>query len=217
MSPTDQQAETATTCGRAGPHLEPIDRKSLNLPNLITSSRFVLALVVFVLIDITGYELTAAGVFVLAAGSDALDGYVARRYGMVTTLGRILDPFVDKFIICGAFVFLLEKNTTIVEINSGVTSWIVAIVIGREMFVTSLRGFMEQQGVDFSATSIGKWKMILQCSAVTVCLLGLSPRVGGPAFYLLRDAMLWLMVAVTAWSGVVYGWRAVVLLRRPSE
>jgi CDP-diacylglycerol--glycerol-3-phosphate 3-phosphatidyltransferase len=183
-------------------------RDALNLPNLITLSRLVLAVVLFCLIYIDGWWRTAAVLFVAAAATDALDGYIARRYGLITVLGRILDPFVDKIIVCGAFVFLLEHD-------SGVNAWMVIIVIGREMFVSSLRGFLEQQGKDFSANWVGKSKMLLQCVAVTASLLSLSPEVHAavPQVNLIRDVLLWTAVGVTAYSGWVYAARAVQLLR----
>lgn len=187
------------------------DRKALNAPNLITFSRLVLAIVLFWMIYVEGLWLSAAAVFVVAAATDFLDGYIARKYGMVTVLGRILDPFVDKFIIVGAFVFLLEK-----KLDSGVNSWMVIIVIGREMFVTTLRAFLEQQGRDFSAAWSGKIKMALQCVALTASLLSLSPQVDSSTFNIIRDVLLWSAVAVTAYSGIEYTARAAKLLREPA-
>lgn len=199
-----------------------LDRRSLNLPNLITVSRLVLAVVLFSLIYATGFWITAAVLFVVAAATDVLDGYIARRYGMITALGRVLDPFVDKIIVCGAFIFLLGKKSppleTGAEISSGVNAWMVVIVVGREMFVSSLRGFLEQQGKDFSASLSGKLKMATQSTAVTLSLLSLSPRVSSPTFILVRDFLLWAAVAVTLWSGLVYVWRAGKLLAaEPAE
>jgi len=192
-----------------GPQMpEPIDGRSLNLPNLITLSRLGLAVVLFWLIYVEGFWISAAVLFVVAAATDAIDGYVARKYGQVTTLGRILDPFVDKIIVCGAFVFLLEKKA-----DSGVNSWMVMSVIGREMFVTGLRSFLEQAGKDFSAAFIGKAKMALQCVAITLSLLSLSPEVGNPTFNFCRDIVLWAAVAVTVYSGLSYAVRGFQMLR----
>jgi CDP-diacylglycerol--glycerol-3-phosphate 3-phosphatidyltransferase len=194
----------------------PIDANALNLPNLITVSRLVLAFVLFGMISYGGLWLAATAVFVVAAATDAVDGYLARRYGMVTTLGRILDPFVDKIIICGAFIFLLEKSaTTSHELSSGVGPWMTLIVIGREMFITGLRAILEQQGKDFSASMSGKIKMVTQCFAVGACLLSLSPSVASawPWFTILRDVLLWTAVAFTLGSGVLYIRRAAQLLR----
>lgn len=193
----------------AGPQMpEPIDGRSLNLPNLITLSRLGLAIVLFWLIYVEGFWISAAALFVVAAATDAIDGYIARKYGQVTTLGRILDPFVDKIIVCGAFVFLLEKKA-----DSGVNSWMVMSVIGREMFVTGLRSFLEQAGKDFSAAFIGKAKMALQCVAITMSLLSLSPEVGSPTFNFYRNIVLWAAVAVTVYSGLSYAVRGFQMLR----
>ena len=193
----------------AGPQMpEPIDGRSLNLPNLITLSRLGLAVILFWLIYVEGFWITAAVLFVVAAATDAIDGYIARKYGQVTTLGRILDPFVDKIIVCGAFVFLLEKKA-----DSGVNSWMVMSVIGREMFVPGLRSFLEQSGKDFSAAFIGKAKMALQCVAITMSLLSLSPEVGNPTFNFYRNIVLWAAVAVTLYSGLTYAIRGFQMLR----
>ena len=99
-------------------HPAVIDRDSLNLPNLITLSRLLLAFVLFALIYVEALWITAAVLFVVAAATDALDGYIARKYGTITALGRILDPFVDKIIVCGAFVFLLDKKV-FVDLETG--------------------------------------------------------------------------------------------------
>ena len=208
QSGAPNEAETADQT----PRVAPIDRRSLNLPNLITVSRLGLAGFLFLLIDQTEQWLGAACLFVFAASTDAVDGYVARKYGQVTTLGRILDPFVDKIIVCGTFVFL-QANQEL----SGVTPWMVTIVVGREMFVSSLRGFLEQQGLDFSADWAGKIKMILQCIAVTASLLSMSPQLEAPSLSQLRDILLWSAVGVTAYSGVSYVFRAARMLKKAAE
>src|SRR5262249_30947175 len=112
----------------------------------------------------------------------------------------------------GTFVFLLTHA------ESGVTPWMVGIVLGREMLVTSLRGFLEQQGADFSASLSGKLKMFLQCVAATASLLSQDPTwaswsVAGMSFLCARDVLLWTMVAATVWSGYDYVLRAIQLLR----
>lgn len=214
METADQgKSAGANQSAPARPKLAPIGRESLNLPNAITLSRLILSIVLFALIYTEGYWLTSAALFVVAAGTDFLDGYYARKYGQVTTLGRIMDPFVDKIIICGSFVFLLEKNADAIH-DSGVNSWMVLIVIGREMFITSLRGFLEQQGIDFSASWMGKAKMVLQCMAVTGALLSLSDKFQFDSFLMARDIVLWLAVAVTAWSGISYVVRAAAMIRK---
>jgi CDP-diacylglycerol--glycerol-3-phosphate 3-phosphatidyltransferase len=191
----------------------PVSERSLNLPNAITFSRLVLSFVLFWLMQQETYWLWAAGLFVFAVATDVLDGWIARKYKLITQLGRIMDPFVDKFITSGTFLFLLP-----VAKQSGVDPWMVVIVLGREMLVTSLRGFLEKQGADFSASASGKLKMFLQCAAATAALLSMHPplatySLAGVSFLLVRDILLWTMVGVTVWSGCVYVQRAIHLLK----
>jgi CDP-diacylglycerol--glycerol-3-phosphate 3-phosphatidyltransferase len=209
--PTGPQILETSRAGEAAVRLR---HQALNAPNIITLSRLVLAIVLFVLIDMNGWWRTAAAVFTVAACTDFLDGYIARKYGLVTVLGRILDPFVDKIIICGSFIFLQKWP------DSGVTAWITFLILAREMFITSLRTFLEQRGQDFSAQWSGKLKMIVQCAAVPACLLSMSAEfkvwlaawVSESAFLAARDACLWLAVLITVYSGIEYTWRAVRML-----
>ncbi len=188
--------------------------RSLNLPNAITISRLLLSFVLFALMQAGDYWLWAAGLFVFAVLTDILDGWIARKYQLITQLGRILDPFVDKFITSGTFLFLLPVST-----QSGVNPWMVVIVLGREMLVTSLRGFLEQRGADFSASASGKLKMLLQCAAATAALLSMHSPLAtwsffGVSFVSVRDLLLWAMVVVTVWSGYIYVQRAIALLAK---
>jgi CDP-diacylglycerol--glycerol-3-phosphate 3-phosphatidyltransferase len=191
----------------------PLDLNALNLPNCITVSRLVLSFVLFGMISYGGLWISSAVVFAVAAATDAVDGYLARRYGMVTTLGRILDPFVDKIIVCGAFIFLLSVNNPSAGIQSGIGPWMTLVVIGREMFITGLRSILEQQGKDFSASLSGKIKMVVQCFAVEASLLSLSPALASAGLNAVRDVLLWLAVLFTLASGVLYVRRAAQLLR----
>lgn len=192
----------------------PIDRRSLNLPNLITISRLLLSFVLFAMISHGGSWIWCAAVFAFAAATDAVDGYVARKYKLVTTLGRILDPFVDKIIVCGSFVFLLGRA------DSGVNAWMVIAVIGREMFVTGLRSFLEQSGRDFSAVWLGKIKMVVQCAAITGSLVCLDADLRALSYadslLFARDVLNWSCVAITLYSGLSYAWRGFRMLSAPS-
>ncbi len=138
-----------------------------NVPNQVTVARIFLALFCFVAMSFQYYSW-ALGMFVIAAGTDFVDGYWARKYGLVTQLGRILDPFADKMIICGIFVYL----ASVPQANVG--AWVAVVVVVRELLVTVLRSFFEQQGIDFSANWSGKWKMLFQCLAVVLCLYRLT-------------------------------------------
>jgi len=211
MAVVPKSSDSASATSRDALPL-PLDRRTLNWrdalngPNLITISRLLLSIVLFAMIYAEGLWIASAALFVFAASTDALDGYIARRYGMVTVLGRILDPFVDKIIVGGAFIFLTAVD------GSGVNAWMAIIVIGREMFVSSLRGYLEREGCDFSASLSGKLKMGLQCVAVPFALLSLDEHFQHAWFLRTRDMLLWGAVAVTVVSGLVYVYRAAILL-----
>jgi CDP-diacylglycerol--glycerol-3-phosphate 3-phosphatidyltransferase len=203
----------------------------LNVPNVLTALRLLLAIVVFVLIPLERF-IAAMVVFIIAAGTDWVDGYWARKYGQVTQLGRIFDPFVDKIIICGAFIFLSSQP------GSGVPAWMSVVVVGRELLVTALRSFLEQRGADFSAEFAGKLKFVFQCAAVVASLLALwwaaehdrqlvtnwygSARGSGQAvagglpqwLNLALLVSIWLAVLSTVQSGVGYIFKAARLLRQ---
>ena len=155
------------------------------------------------------YYLAATIVFALAAGTDWLDGYWARKYGQVTNLGRILDPFVDKIIVCGTFIFLAAVP------GSGVRAWMVVVIVGRELLVTALRSFLEGEGADFSAQLSGKLKMAVQCLAATISLIALYQGSGDrpPGLEWALDITVWSAVALTIYSGAAYVYRAIGLLR----
>jgi CDP-diacylglycerol--glycerol-3-phosphate 3-phosphatidyltransferase len=175
-----------------------------NLPNMITMVRLVLSIAVFVLIPVGQYT-AALVIFVLAATTDWMDGYWARKYGQVTKLGRVLDPFVDKIIICGTYIFLAA------EAQSGITAWMATVVMGREMLVTALRSVIEGSGGDFSAKWAGKVKMVVQCVAVVASLVALRHFAmqgqDQPLPDWLRIALpvaAWASVAITVYSGLEY-------------
>lgn len=176
----------------------------LNVPNVLTAARLVLAIVVFVLLELPDPNFLAAFViFVLAAATDWVDGYWARRFGQVTQVGRVFDPFVDKIIICGAFILLAAES------RSGIAPWMAVLVVARELLVTGLRSFIEQSGGDFSAKMSGKLKMVFQCVAAGGAMLALvEPRPDWLQWYGWLDVALvisiWTALVLTVYSGVVY-------------
>ena len=194
----------------------PPEPQVFNVPNQLTAVRFVLSIVVFVLIAWQKY-VPALVVFAVAASTDWVDGYWARRYGQVTKLGRILDPFVDKIIICGTFIFLTAEGRL-----SGIAAWVSVVVVGRELLVTALRAIVEGGGGDFSAKWVAKWKMGFQCIAAGASLVALAkggvdaaPQWIGWVLVL----AIWLTVLTTVYSGleyVVVAWRMIVR-ERPGE
>ena len=179
----------------------------LNLPNQITLARLLLSVLVFVLIPM-GQYIAALVVFLLAAGTDWLDGYIARKYDMVTRLGRILDPFVDKFLICGVFIYLAAEFP-----ESGIAAWMAVVVVARELMVTVIRSFLEGEGVDFSAKTAGKLKMVFQCLAAAVSLLVLGQAAAPDWMDWLLVVSAWLAVASTVYSGAGYVVRAIALMK----
>src|SRR5215831_10017300 len=140
-----------------------------NLPNQLTAARAGLAVVLFIFIALHWW-IACLIVFTLAAITDYLDGYLARKQGLTSTLGRNLDPLVDKILICGAFIFLLPVA------GANVDPWMVSVVVTCEMVVTSLRSFIENRGGSFGAAWPGKLKMGLQCAALLAVFLYFSWR-----------------------------------------
>jgi CDP-diacylglycerol--glycerol-3-phosphate 3-phosphatidyltransferase len=177
-----------------------------NVPNLLTTVRFALAIAVIALIPAKAYT-AALIVFIVAASTDWMDGYWARKYGQVTKLGRIFDPFVDKIIICGSFIALVALP------ESGIAAWMAVVVVGRELLVTSLRGIIEGAGGDFSATFWGKWKMVVQCFAVGFSLLGMALAPPSSLLLGLRHVAIWGSVLITIYSGLDYTLAAARVLR----
>ena len=168
-----------------------------NVPNSLSSVRLILAIIVCILIE-ARFLFPAVICFLVAASTDWIDGWWARRFQQVTKLGRILDPFVDKVIICGAMIALCAVS------NSAITPWMATLVVCRELLVTSLRGMIEGQGGDFSAKQLGKWKMVAQCGAIVSVLFELQ-YVTAPAWlHWTSIALVWLAIILTVLSGLEY-------------
>ena len=148
--------------------------------------------------------------FTIAAATDWLDGWLARRLGMVTAFGRIMDPFVDKVVVCGSFILLCAEHP------GDAPPWMVVVIVGREFFVSAIRGFMESRGVAFGADMAGKVKMVVQCFAVGSILFKPTQATGSPLLGLLDfliPALMWVTVAATVYSGWNYMRKAMVGLR----
>jgi CDP-diacylglycerol--glycerol-3-phosphate 3-phosphatidyltransferase len=156
----------------------------------------------------------AVVLFVVAALTDLLDGHLARRWQVVSGFGRIMDPFVDKVLVLGAFVFLASPRFAVpsdgdyerFRMLTGVQSWMVTVILARELFVTSVRGVLEGRGVAFGAEWAGKLKMVLQSITAPICLAvavneGLADS---RAWTVTRDALVWATVVLTLWSAWPY-------------
>ena len=181
--------------------------KNFNVPNTLSFIRLLLAMIVCGLIEFEWYA-AALICFIVAASTDWMDGYWARKYNQVTKLGRILDPFVDKVIICGAMIGLASVD------ESGLAAWIATLVVARELLVTSIRGLVEGRGGDFSANQLGKWKMVVQCAAIVVIFLSLISTQPPGWLTLTRTFLIWAAAIITLWSGLVY---VGVVIKRPAS
>lgn len=201
----------------------------INLPNQITLARLVVAIIFFVLL--TRYDQKSPTpvllnvcfvLFVVAAVTDALDGYLARKQNQVTSLGRVLDPFVDKVLICGVFVFFASDGfVDATDRNvSGVQAWMVVLILGRELLVTGLRGFSESQGESYGAALSGKLKMFIQsvtAGAILVVVANADTVLGGRSFQLLKTGLIWLTVVITTVSMLQYLIRSKHILAEASR
>ena len=165
----------------------------LNLPNAITLARIALVPVVVVTMLAArrgGSPFLPAALVVVAALSDAVDGYLARRSGKVTDFGRIVDPIADKALITGALAVL--------AVQGRIAVWVAAAIVGRELAVTALRSFAGRRGITVSVSRLGKNKTTLQILAIVVLILAPDPY----AWWVL--VLVYAALALTLISGAEY-------------
>lgn len=171
----------------------------MNLPNALTISRiFLIPLLLAVLLPRNPFpykELWASAIVLIAAATDTLDGFFARRRGQVTTLGILLDPVADKLLVSAAFISLVELGA--------VHAWMAVIIIGREFAVSGLRSIAASQGFTIQASELAKAKMVTQIIAVVLILMGMRYVSIQP----LGNVALWLVVVFAVASAVGYFWR----------
>jgi len=178
----------------------------MKLPNILTLSRFVLTAVFVACLSISfpGAQLAAVLVFGLAALTDALDGYFARKVYGCSTFGTLMDPLADKVLTAAALIGFVQMFL--------VPAWMVTLIISREMMVTGLRLLAAEKGVVLAAGLWGKQKTIWQMTFISIILLA-------GAFNLLDliDPFIWwgalAVTAITVWSGIVYFHQNLPLLR----
>jgi CDP-diacylglycerol--glycerol-3-phosphate 3-phosphatidyltransferase len=168
----------------------------MNLPNALTIARiFLVPIVVVVLltVEIRTWAFFGASLFLAAALTDLLDGYLARRRKQVTTLGRLLDPIADKLLISSALVSLVQLRIA--------PAWMVVIILGREFAVSGLRSIAAHEGFDINVSRLGKGKMVTQVAAVVGLILG--HKYGGWV-QLTANILLWAVVFFALISMVQY-------------
>jgi len=172
----------------------------VNLPNALTIGRIFLVplLVVVLLTKFEGHlilgvrkEFVGAAIFGLASLTDWLDGYLARRRKQVTTLGQFMDPLADKLLITAALVSLVQMDLA--------QSWMVVVILGREIYVTVLRSLAQSRGVAIPASPLGKFKMASQVTAILLLILGDHV----PKFAAFGRIVLWIAMitaVASAWD-----------------
>jgi len=175
----------------------------MNLPNLLTLLRiFFVPLLVAALVQenlafpVAGIEITneflALAIFLVASATDLLDGYLARRWGQITTVGTLLDPIADKLLISSALIALVEVDR--------VQAWMTILIIGREFAVSGLRSIAASAGYVIQASDLGKTKMVAQVIAVTLILLSMHWAQLQPV----ATVWLWVVVVVSIVSAANY-------------
>ncbi|QDV33259.1 CDP-diacylglycerol--glycerol-3-phosphate 3-phosphatidyltransferase [Tautonia plasticadhaerens] len=185
----------------------------VNIPNALSVARLFLGAAALWLIEADRYGW-ALVVFLIAAITDTLDGYVARLLDQATAFGRQLDPMIDKLLIASVLIFLVA------EPESGVSAWMASVIVIRELVIQWLRSMMEGRGVAFGSKWAGKMKTVLQCAAIVASLLALSLGTGAPGWVsIARDGLLWAAVLLTIYSGIEYFVAAAPRLRegRPAS
>lgn len=194
-----------------------------HVPNSLTVLRLIVAGGFFATLNMYRFSDQNAiwanisiALFIIAATTDWLDGYLARRWKVESVFGRIMDPFCDKVLILGGFIYLAgprfaiaplpEADALIVTMASGVYPWMVVVIFARELLVTSIRGALESMGLSGQAKTAGKMKMILQSVMIPVVIfiaVNLNPTQHLWAAWV-RDVFVYATVIVTVWSGLPY-------------
>ena len=173
----------------------------MNLPNRLTMVRIFLipVFVAAVTLKIPHGDYIAASIFILAASTDGLDGYIARKRKMITTLGKIMDPLADKLLVTAALLVLVELHR--------MPSWVALIIIGREFAVTGLRVMAAAEGNIISAGQLGKVKTVTQIVAMVALFIKDSP-------IMLGYTALAVAVFFTVWSGWDYFYRSWQVIKK---
>jgi CDP-diacylglycerol--glycerol-3-phosphate 3-phosphatidyltransferase len=178
----------------------------VNLPNILTMTRIgaIPLLVMFLMTPSRSAGFWAAVIFSMAAITDWLDGYLARRMGIVTIFGKFLDPIADKLIVMAALIMILPFNR--------VPAWMVLVILGREIIITGLRGIASSEGIVIHASDLGKYKTIFQIVAIIGLVLhydyswffGISHALLTVNMHNVGMFFLWIATVLTIWSGVDY-------------
>jgi CDP-diacylglycerol--glycerol-3-phosphate 3-phosphatidyltransferase len=177
-----------------------VGQESINVPNLLTLTR-ILLIPVFIVLFATpdpDRSITAAIVFVVAAVTDLLDGYLARRSGQVTKLGKLLDPIADKLLVLSALILLVNVDR--------VSALVAILIIAREVAVTGIRAIAAGEGMIIAAETTGKYKMALQVIAIVLLILEGTALSTLGNLHLAGIVTLYLSLVLGYVSGAQYVW-----------
>jgi CDP-diacylglycerol---glycerol-3-phosphate 3-phosphatidyltransferase len=186
----------------------PFDNKDpvWNLPNILTLLRIasIPVIAAILLSPSKSAGLWAAAIFAIASITDWLDGYLARRMGIVTVFGKFLDPIADKLIVMSVLIMILPYGRA--------PAWMVLIILGREIIITGLRGLASTEGIIIPASNLGKFKTIFQIVAILGLLLHYNYHwffgIENSYFYVSMHNVgifyLWIATGITIWSGIDY-------------
>src|SRR6266516_166675 len=175
----------------------------MNVPNSLTIARiFFVPLLVAALVGksvavtLGGFVITnewlALAIFLAAAATDLLDGFLARRWGQITTIGTLLDPIADKLLISAALISLVQVHAA--------PAWMVIVIVGREFAISGLRSIAAAEGYTIRASDLGKTKMVAQVTAVSLLLVGLHhPKIAWMGYW-----TMWIVVAFALISAIGY-------------
>jgi len=200
----------------------------MNIPNQLSLARLVLTGVFILAVSLPSpfWTHTALIVFVVAAITDYLDGYLARKLNLVSSLGKLLDPLADKILTCSGFIFISVESASNPNISE-CPLWVTCLILGREFMVTGLRQIAVEQGQVIAADNLGKWKTTFQLIFQIGVLVQLSiltfgdtlPSILAPLDFITADAhyfipaALWISLALTIISGWNYLWNGRHLLK----
>ncbi len=165
----------------------------MNLPNKLTIFRVILIpfFVVLLLFDITVYDKwIALAIFIVASLTDFLDGYIARKYNLVTNFGKFMDPLADKLLVCSAMICLVEL--------ARIPAWVVIVIIAREFIISGFRLVASDNGVVIAASYWGKFKTTFQIVMICLMIADLEP------LSLITQIVMWVALALTVISLVDY-------------
>ena len=164
----------------------------MNLPNKLTLGR-IIAVPFFILAYMLDWYLVAFAIFILASVTDMLDGKIARKYNLITTFGKVMDPLADKILVYSAFCLL---------IGDLIPAWMLIVILTREFVVSGIRTVAASEGIVIAADMSGKIKTVLQMIAVPMLLI--VPIIDNSIFYTISMVFLWASLIMTIYSGVEY-------------